>query len=506
MRSLWGFFTTKPRAKRAPAARLTFDCLEGRDVPSVFGIASTTPSALYTGGAVPSWSTTTGSTTTVDSVLKITFDSTHSPSTASAGNKANYGLIDVTTGSTMGLASVSYSSSSKTATITLNTPLPVGSDTYQLTVRDSVVDSNGNKLDGNGDGKAGGNFTRSFTVAPKSFALLGFPNSATVGQSGSFTLTALDAAGALATGYRGTVHFTSNDSKAILPADYTFTAADNGTHIFTATMNNKGTKSLTATDVASSSITGKQANITVVAATSPPVGLDPTKPPSGNFNLTTWNLTLPIGPDEDPTVIPTQTLVGPYTLAPYFTTGADGAMVFWAPVTGSTTEGSSYARSELRETDTNGQLYNWSVGDGTSTLSATVAVYQVPSTGKVVIGQIHSKSAGQPLVKLMYQYDSVAKTGQIVAQLRATPTSDTNSYVVATGVPLNTQFSYQIQVKADGSFDVLINGVSKLPLKLDSSWNSQTLYFKAGSYVQDNSGNSSEGAKVSFYALTASHA
>ena len=36
------------------------------------------------------------------------------------------------------------------------------------------------------------------------------------------------------TGYRGTVHLTSTDSAATLPADYTFTAADNGDKTFTS--------------------------------------------------------------------------------------------------------------------------------------------------------------------------------------------------------------------------------------------------------------------------------
>ena len=47
------------------------------------------------------------------------------------------------------------------------------------------------------------------------------------------TVTAQDAYGNTATGYTGTVHFTSSDGQAVLPADYTFAAGDNGTHTFT---------------------------------------------------------------------------------------------------------------------------------------------------------------------------------------------------------------------------------------------------------------------------------
>ena len=49
------------------------------------------------------------------------------------------------------------------------------------------------------------------------------------GSSGtpfSVTVTALDQYGNVATGYTGTVHFTSSDGQAVLPANYTFTAGD----------------------------------------------------------------------------------------------------------------------------------------------------------------------------------------------------------------------------------------------------------------------------------------
>jgi hypothetical protein len=39
----------------------------------------------------------------------------------------------------------------------------------------------------------------------------------------------------------------------------------------------------------------------------------------------------------------------------------------------------------------------------------------------------------------------------------------------------------------------------------DSSWRTQGMYFEAGSYIQDNVGTSSDGGRVSFYALTTSH-
>ena len=48
------------------------------------------------------------------------------------------------------------------------------------------------------------------------------------------TVTALDAFGNIATGYTGTVHFTSTDGAAALPGNYTFTGGDAGVHTFRA--------------------------------------------------------------------------------------------------------------------------------------------------------------------------------------------------------------------------------------------------------------------------------
>ena len=55
------------------------------------------------------------------------------------------------------------------------------------------------------------------------------------------TVTAEDNLGETATGYTGTVHFSSTDVQAGLPADYTFTAADAGSHTFTVTLKTAGT-------------------------------------------------------------------------------------------------------------------------------------------------------------------------------------------------------------------------------------------------------------------------
>src|SRR5207302_11225751 len=63
------------------------------------------------------------------------------------------------------------------------------------------------------------------------------PASATAGSAFNFTVTALDALNNTATSYAGTVHFTSSDGAATLPANSTLT---NGTGTFSATLRTPG--------------------------------------------------------------------------------------------------------------------------------------------------------------------------------------------------------------------------------------------------------------------------
>src|SRR4029077_3418112 len=99
-----------------------------------------------------------------------------------------------------------------------------------------------------------------------SLAVSGFPSPTTAGVPGSFIVTAKNTDGTTATGYAATVHFTSRDGQAGLPADYTFTAADAGVHTFTngVILKTAGSKTVTATDTVAAAITG-----TATAAVSP---------------------------------------------------------------------------------------------------------------------------------------------------------------------------------------------------------------------------------------------
>jgi hypothetical protein len=116
------------------------------------------------------------------------------------------------------------------------------------------------------------------------------PANSAAGSAFSFTVTALDAANNVATGYTSTVHFTSTDSQAQLPVNYTFLGGDNGTHTFVngATLKTAGSQTITATDTVNAAITGTSAAINVSPGAATHLGLvaPASVLPNNAFNFT----------------------------------------------------------------------------------------------------------------------------------------------------------------------------------------------------------------------------
>jgi hypothetical protein len=105
------------------------------------------------------------------------------------------------------------------------------------------------------------------------FVLSGYPSPAAAGTTSAFTVKAEDQFNNIDTNYGGTVILTSTDTSATftdndgsaLPGgnSYTFTAGDAGMHTFRAALVTAGTRSITATDSITASITGSQTGIVI---------------------------------------------------------------------------------------------------------------------------------------------------------------------------------------------------------------------------------------------------
>jgi subtilase family serine protease len=104
----------------------------------------------------------------------------------------------------------------------------------------------------------------------------------TAGTSFNVTVSAHNSTGATDTGYLGTIHFASSDVQAGLPANFTFTSAAKGVHLFTLMFETAGTQSLTVTDTASG-VSATQSGIMVGPAA--PANLAASTISTGQINL-----------------------------------------------------------------------------------------------------------------------------------------------------------------------------------------------------------------------------
>jgi hypothetical protein len=102
-------------------------------------------------------------------------------------------------------------------------------------------------------------------AAPAALVFSGL-SGAMAGTATGVTLTAEDAYGNVATSYTGTVHFSSSDPQAVLPANFTFTSDFAGQASFSVTFKTAGTQTLTASDSAASGLSVTAGGILITPA------------------------------------------------------------------------------------------------------------------------------------------------------------------------------------------------------------------------------------------------
>ena len=157
---------------------------------------------------------------------------------------------------------VHFSSSDGQASLPGNTTLNNGVGTFTATLF-TAGNQTITAMD-TSNGNIRGSATITTSPAGASQFMVNAPGNATVGYPISLTVTAQDPYGNTVSSYAGTVHFTSTDSAASLPADATLT---NGVGTFNATLRTAGNQTITATDTTNSSITGTSAVIAVCPTT-----------------------------------------------------------------------------------------------------------------------------------------------------------------------------------------------------------------------------------------------
>ncbi len=155
---------------------------------------------------------------------------------------------------------VRFSSTDGAALLPGNGTLTGGVGTFSVTLNTS-----GNQSFSAADSvKAGITGSGTVSVSPLAAGhfVLSAPTSSLAGSVFAFTVTAEDTLGNTATGYTGTVHVRSSDSKAVLSADAVLTG---GIGYFGAALLTAGRQTLTVTDTTNSGLNGTSAAITVNA-------------------------------------------------------------------------------------------------------------------------------------------------------------------------------------------------------------------------------------------------
>lgn len=292
--------------------------------------------------------------------------------------------------------------------------------------------------------------------------------------------------------------------------------------------------------------------------------VNPDLAPSDNFDLSQWYVSIPTDEDGNGKAdnIKEDTLNAAYENHEYFYSEVDGGMVFRCYVDGfKTSTGTSYTRTELREMiragdtsiDTQGiNGNNWvfssapvdqqaRAGGVDGNMKATLAVNHVTTTGdssqvgRVIVGQIHA-AVDEP-IRLYYRLLPGHTKGSIYFAHEPSNENDEQWYEMIggksssqdepeDGIELNEQFSYEIDVAGNiMTVSIMRDGKDTITQEvdmtdsgydgyyIDEKTSSATygeeledyMYFKAGVYNQNNTGDATDSVQATFYSLEQTH-
>jgi len=267
------------------------------------------------------------------------------------------------------------------------------------------------------------------------------------------------------------------------------------------------------------------------------------------IDLSDWYLTLPVDENNDGKAdrVHEWELVKGWTDPRFFYLSNDGGLTFRSPVKGAkTSKNTKYARTELREMLRRGnksiptaepgrnnwvpstakRKYRKKAGGVDGELHATLAVNHVTTTGaanevgRFIIGQIHGKD-DEP-VRLYYRKLPHHQRGSLyfAHEVKGEPddlyfdligSRQSNADEPANGIALNEKFSYSIVLAGDLvevsiSKDSQVLARKRIDIR-DSGYNSsdEYLYFKAGVYSQNKSGEADDYDQATFYELRNLH-
>jgi hypothetical protein len=173
-------------------------------------------------------------------------------------------------------------------------------------------------------------------------------------------------------------------------------------------------------------------------------------------------------------------------------------LVFQVPPNGATTTGSHFPRTELIQK----KVERWKVASGDHALHGTFAVLSVPQVtdkGEITLAQIHDDVSDHgPLLKLICDYKSKpwklmaehrlepAKSGRIIRTEPRKRASIEMGKGMQFEITLTATRALKVRVRKFGaqSWSELADSTER-GCALDSAWDEETCYFKAGCYMFD---------------------
>jgi hypothetical protein len=256
-----------------------------------------------------------------------------------------------------------------------------------------------------------------------------FPYKTTAGIAQSFRITVQDRYGNTTPSFMDTVTFTSTDSQALLPGNYTFTSADAGVHNFSATLETAGSESITVQDSTNSSVAaGTLSGITVYPA------------PTSQLQVSGFPAFAAAGVSYTFTV----TAKDPYGNV---TTGYKGTVVF------SSTDSQSALSANYTFTSTDAGIHSFAATMntlGTQSISATdMANANITGSESMIVVQ-----PAQPTVNVVGPVANASGSNGVPGQPLTYTFSASES-----GLPAGTVYSYSIQW-GDGSPTQISSGPS----------------------------------------------
>jgi hypothetical protein len=166
----------------------------------------------------------------------------------------------------------------------------------------------------------------------------------------------------------------------------------------------------------------------------------------------------------------------------------------WCSVQGGTIGMSKYSRTEGRQTLPGTAVsFNWLPGSARHSMAGRVRVEKAPSSGKVIIGQIHAVNALNPFLMVIWW------NGYVRIEIRDVPLGVTRT-LLNKQIPLGQVFEYCVQVDEGGQLTAMLDTLTA-SAPVNTRWSKYPFYFKAGAYVIDNKGDASEGGWVVYESL-----